>query len=357
MKEFLKLRSKAKDDFYQAKYEHYKKFNLLALTASGFAFIILFVADFDAYQHLEWNSLMRRILVLALIAIVAVVYHKTDNYKIMCTLSFIVAHAMIWDSIWVTSYAPLLSHANEGFSFMGFVLMMVSYCAPLRYSIIAQWGLVWDLILANNTMHYVDFGLMVTYNCQVVVMLNIVSFIVTKLYFDHYSDNEKLQFLLLHDPLTQVFNRNKLDEKIGMSRDLSFISKNISILILDVDNFKKVNDTYGHDKGDKILKYIAAQLKKSLRKEDIVIRWGGEEFVGILPECRLDQAFDIAERMRKEIEESDNGVCKLTVSIGIAAYLGGDCIDTINKADKALFEAKSEGRNKVKRYEVGMITV
>ncbi|MBI4857875.1 MAG: GGDEF domain-containing protein [Acetobacterium woodii] len=79
--------------------------------------------------------------------------------------------------------------------------------------------------------------------------------------------------------------------------------------------------------------------------------------MAILPECRPDQDFDIAERMRKEIEESDNGVCKLTVSIGIAAYLGGDCIDTINKADKALFEAKSEGRNKVKRYEVGMITV
>lgn len=284
MKELLKLRGKARDDFYQSKYEHYKKFNLLALTASGFAFIILFVVDFDAYQYLEWNSLMRRILVLALIVIVAVAYHKTDNYKIMCPLSFIVVHAMIWDSIWVTSYAPLIAHANEGFLFMGFVLMMVSYCAPLRYSIIAQWGLLGDLILSNNIMHYADFSLMVAYNCQVVVMLNIVSFIVTKLYFDHYSDNEKMQFLLLHDPLTQVFNRNKLDEKIGMSHDLSFISEHICIFVLDIDYFKKVNDIYGHDKGDEILQFIARHLKNSLRKEDIVIRWGGEEFVAILLE-------------------------------------------------------------------------
>ncbi|MBC3804312.1 hypothetical protein GH808_07685 [Acetobacterium fimetarium] len=156
MKELLKLRGKAKNDFYQSKYDHYKKFNLLALAASGFAFIILFAVDFDAYQYLEWDSLMRRILLLSLIAIVAAVYRKTDHYKIMCTLSFIVVHAMIWDNIWVTSYAPLISHANEGFLFMGFVLMMVSYGAPLRYSIIAQWGLVWDLILSNNIMHYDD---------------------------------------------------------------------------------------------------------------------------------------------------------------------------------------------------------
>jgi len=237
---------------------------------------------------------------------------------------------------------------------MGFVLMMVSYCAPLRYSIIAQWGLVWDLLLANSIMHYADFNLMIAYNCQVVIMLNIVSFIVTKLYFDHYSDNEKLQFLLLHDPLTQVFNRNKLDEKIGISRDLSFISKHISILMLDIDYFKQVNDTYGHDQGDVILKFIATHLKNSLRKEDIVIRWGGEEFVAILPDCRLDQAYDIAERVRKEIEASDNGVCKLTVSIGVVGYPGGDCIDAINQADKALYEAKHGGRNKVKLYQGSM---
>jgi diguanylate cyclase (GGDEF)-like protein len=77
---------------------------------------------------------------------------------------------------------------------------------------------------------------------------------------------------------------------------------------------------------------------------------GGEEFVVILPECSLDQAYDIAQRMRKEIAASDNGVCKLTVSIGVAECSGGDCIETINKADKVLYEAKREGRNKVKRY-------
>ncbi|WKY43753.1 GGDEF domain-containing protein [Eubacteriaceae bacterium ES2] len=348
MQGFLKLKGREKEAFNQSKYEYYKKFNLLTLLAASIGFVILFAVDFDAFQYLAWDSLMRRILVLALVAVVALAYFKTDNYKIMCTLSFIAVHAMIWDSIWVTSYPALIAHANEGFLFMGFVLMMVSFGAPLRYSFIAQWGLVWDLILANSTFHYADFSLMVAYNCQVVVMLNIVSFIVTKLYFDHYTDNEKLQFILLHDPLTQVFNRNKLDDKIGMGSDLSAISKNICILVLDIDHFKKVNDTYGHDKGDEILKFIATSLKDYFRKEDIIIRWGGEEFVVILPECELKQGFDIAERTRKAIEVSDNGICKVTVSIGIAEYLGGDCIDTINNADLALYEAKNEGRNVVK---------
>ena len=351
MKELLKLRGKIKDEFYQSKYEHYKRFNILALAAYCIAFIILFASDYDIYHYLEWSSLLRRSLVLIPLAVVAAVYRKTDNYKIMSALSFIIVHAIIWTNIWVTSCLPDQSYANDNFIFMGFLLLIVSYCAPLRYALIAQWGLVWDIILSDGIMHYQDLNIMVAYNCQVVVMINIVSLIVTKLYYDHYIDNKKLHRMSFHDPLTQVFNRNKLDDLMDISRELSYISKSISIMIVDIDYFKKVNDTYGHDKGDLVLQFIADHIKHSLRMQDIIIRWGGEEFVAILPDCTQDQASAAAERMRKGIADSDNGICKVTVSVGVARYDGGDCTETIKKADEALYRAKSEGRNRVIHYE------
>lgn len=347
MKELLKLRGKNRNDFYQSKYDYYKKFNIWALTASCFIFIILFAIDYNIYHYFEWTSFLRRVLVLIPLAIVAVVYRKTNNFKIMTTLSFIMVHAIIWNSIWITSEYPDRSYVNENFLFMSYMLMIVSYCAPPRHSFIAQWGLVWDIILSSNIYHYENLGLMVAYNCQVVIMLNIVNLIVTKLYYNHYLDNKKLNLLSFYDPLTQVFNRNKLDEITDIDHDLSLISDDISIMIADIDHFKKVNDTYGHDKGDFILQYVANHIKNSLHKQDVVIRWGGEEFVVILPECKPDQAFVIAERMRKEIAQSDNGLCKVTISIGVARYDGGDCMETIKKADKALYQAKQEGRNRV----------
>lgn len=350
-KELLRLHGQNKDDFCQSKYMYYKEFNLWGMTASCFAFIILVAVDAKAYGYLNAECFLRRMLVLIPMAALATAGRKTNNYKIMSVISCIVAHAIIWDSIWINSLLPDRSHVDVNFLFMDFILLIVSYCIPYRYAFIAQWGIVWDLIVANNIFHYYDFDLMIIYNCQVILMLNIVSFIVTKLYYDHYVDNNKLSLLSFYDPLTQVFNRNKLDEITDLNHDLSSISKDICIFIIDIDHFKIVNDTYGHDKGDFVLQFIANHITNSLRKQDVVIRWGGEEFVAILPNCKPDQAYLIAERMRTEIEESNNGLCKITVSIGVAKYDGSDCTDTIKKADLALYQAKQEGRNRTKQFE------
>lgn len=351
MKKILKLRGKAKNDFYQSKYEYYKKFNIVTLTASCFIFFILFVIDLQVYNYFEWTSVLRRGLVLIPLAVVAVAYHKTNNYKVMTVISFVMVHAIVWCNIWVTSCLPNMSHADEGFLIMGFILMVVSYSTPPGYAVVAQWGLVGDVILSDKLVHYKDIGIMVSYNCQVVILLCIVDYIATKHYYDHYITRKKLELALFNDPLTQVFNRNKLEDIMGVSHDLSNISEDISIMLVDIDYFKKVNDMYGHDEGDHMLKFIADSIKNSLRKQDVVIRWGGEEFVAIMTDCKLKEAYVMAERIRKEIAGSDNGVCKVTVSIGVARYDGGDCIETIKKADEALYKAKREGRNKVACYE------
>ncbi len=342
---------KTKDEFYQAKYDYYKRFNILALTAACFTFMILIIVDWQICHSINIVLVLRRVLVVIPLGIVAFAYRKTNNYKIMSIVSFVVVHLIIWADIWIISSLSAASYANDSFIFMGFIIMLVSFSAPPQYAFFAQWGLVGDVILSNRILHYSDLGIMVSFNCQVVILLNIINVIVTKLYYDQYKVSQELEQVLLLDPLTQVYNRNILNKLMGEGNDLSCMGENISILIIDIDHFKRVNDTYGHNEGDHILQVIAQCIKNSVHKQDVVIRWGGEEFIAILKDCSLESAYIIAETIREKIADADNGICKITVSIGAAKYNGSDYLEVIKKADIALYKAKEEGRNKVVCYE------
>ncbi len=338
----LKLPKSVRRDFYKSKYLYYKKFNVFALSAFCFTFIILFTADLA--NGFKWTYLFPRLPVLLPLAIFILIYKKTNSYRIMTTLSFIFVHAIIWHSIWIISKTTDMAHINENFLFMSFPLLIVSFCASPREAFIGQWGLLPDILLANRIFHFPNPDVLIVYICQVVVMLNIISVIVTRLYYDHYNDEKKLKKLSYYDPLTKVYNRNKLNE---LEVECSASNHCASVLVIDIDFFKKINDTFGHDKGDYILQFIAGRIKNSVREDDKVIRYGGEEFVVIMPHCSLKKALVIAERIRKDIEDSDNGLQKITVSIGVAEHSGDDINVSIKKADEALYSAKQSGRNKV----------
>jgi diguanylate cyclase (GGDEF)-like protein len=120
--------------------------------------------------------------------------------------------------------------------------------------------------------------------------------------------------------------------------------------MLDIDHFKRVNDTYGHDTGDYVLRRITELIKENVRITDTLARYGGEEFVVILPETDVRGASRLIERMRKTIEKTSlDGVGIITISAGISGYTRGDnCKSMITRADKALYLAKEEGRNRVR---------
>jgi len=153
------------------------------------------------------------------------------------------------------------------------------------------------------------------------------------------------------DGLTGLFNHRFFHERMekeiyrAQQYDLNF-----SLMILDIDDFKKFNDTHGHLAGDRHLKTMAKILRFILRETDFIARYGGEEFAVILPEAPIDGALIAAERIRKAVENQNFGQgMRSTVSIGLAAYPdhGVKKNDIIDKADKALYEAKGSGKNKV----------
>jgi len=166
----------------------------------------------------------------------------------------------------------------------------------------------------------------------------------------------ELQYKATHDSLTKLYNRQKFNEEL----DKEILRENryqhsLSLLMFDIDDFKKINDTYGHDVGDIVLIALANITKKTIRITDYGARWGGEEFMVLLPETSINETLKIANKLRENIEayQLDNITLPITVSIGIVEFLPNKNSkdDFVKNVDIALYEAKRTGKNKVVKYE------
>jgi diguanylate cyclase (GGDEF)-like protein len=173
------------------------------------------------------------------------------------------------------------------------------------------------------------------------------------------SLRETLRTQALRDPLTGLFNRRYLEE--SMDREISRATRSrvpFSVLMLDIDKFKVLNDTYGHQTGDEVLKQVARVLMREIRSGDLACRYGGEEFTVILPEAAPENAFKRADRIRAAIAElpvapGQSAGGGVTVSFGVAGFPehGATAPELLRAADAALYRAKHNGRNRVEMAE------
>lgn len=162
------------------------------------------------------------------------------------------------------------------------------------------------------------------------------------------DDIEALQHLAATDPLTGVANR--LGGEKHISNEISRAKREkrpLSCILLDIDRFKSVNDTFGHQAGDQLLRDISALLRRTVRAYDILVRWGGEEFLVVLPGVGLETARMLADRLRSAVESLDtHGIGPVTVSAGAAEFENDyDFASTLRTADRRLYQAKAAGRN------------
>ncbi|MEA3554125.1 MAG: GGDEF domain-containing protein [Campylobacterota bacterium] len=166
--------------------------------------------------------------------------------------------------------------------------------------------------------------------------------------------SETLAEISTIDELTTLYLRDIFD--ITLKKDIdesNRTSKPLSLIMIDIDDFKKVNDTYGHQKGDEVLKNIGQLLNSNVREMDTAARYGGEELAIIMPDTLLNQAFDISDRIRDKISKLDFNGFGVTVSMGISQT--NNSINTVEKlvgtADESLYRAKHSGKNKVEKYQ------
>lgn len=164
------------------------------------------------------------------------------------------------------------------------------------------------------------------------------------------KQQDKLEYLSQTDTLTNIGNREYFNQNISRELKMSQRYDNkFSLIMFDIDHFKSVNDTYGHDVGDIVLTQLAAEVKKLLRTTDLFCRYGGEEFMVILPNDSMSEAMKSAQRMRANIEKLKiDPVEKVTISIGVVEFQEDDSVETmIKRVDNAMYQSKNSGRNRI----------
>lgn len=294
------------------------------------------------------------IFILSLIGIIGgyIYYKNTKNYIKTMIIFFI--------SISVLTYLVFLigGLGNLGFIWSIFLIEIAYFLLPIKYA--NRFVFFYTTLIVFSILLYLKGIINLPYEKSslftIVISIMITAYVANTIIKEILENLQNLAKLANFDTLTSVYNRRKIFQTLN---DELYRAKRykrpLSILMIDIDNFKKLNDNLGHQFGDKVLQDFAILLKNIVRKTDVIGRIGGEEFLVILPETTLEGAKNVAEKIRKSVEDYFKGYCtiNITVSIGIAQVREPIySIDSIlYEADVAMYKAKNAGKNKVEIYK------
>ena len=269
----------------------------------------------------------------------------------MIISGYIVAHGVMWCTIWACYYLDDLSFACVGFIIINFIFLALGITAPMKTSVISHGLLFADIFIADTFLHYPDFAMMLLLGIPLYFGICVFDIAIEKTYKDQYEIKKQLEYSLKHDALTGAYNRNIINSLIKEDNSFTdFLPGRSGIVMYDLDFFKKINDTYGHLTGDKVLVETAQTILKELDSTEFLIRWGGEEFV-ILLHGNPEELCKRAETLRARVEKLSNIEGHTTISVGVAPYTGGSYQKAVENADFALYKAKGNGRNRIFMYE------
>jgi diguanylate cyclase (GGDEF)-like protein len=205
--------------------------------------------------------------------------------------------------------------------------------------------------LLKNSYMLIILGIVST-----LILLGIVFFFTKRLVRHLSAARRKIEIMAVTDGLTGIFDRRYVISKFGVEFDRAKrLNRNLGCILIDIDYFKKINDTYGHLAGDKVLKAATLLIGETIRTYDVLGRYGGEEFLIILPEANFETASILAERIRKHLRQNETIISYLSkdavfsISLGVAEMRADDknIEDLLNRADKGLYKAKGDGRDRV----------
>lgn len=258
----------------------------------------------------------------------------------------------------VLAIKQLLSQSKDQLSKVFYVFAGICGFNALHMSV----SIVMALAVTLGLVQELNFGLIISLNSYGLTAFSFLT-LGACLHLLYTKSSLELQADLERDPLTGAFNRRSMENKLEIEFDrCSRTGAPLSVVMLDIDFFKKVNDTLGHVSGDLAIKHVAEVARNQLRAYDALYRYGGEEFLICLPDTNSIDAFSMAERVRKEVERStieNLPDLRLTISLGIATSAGNsDCKhdwkQLVEDADKALYQSKQQGRNRVSEFEPAM---
>ena len=305
------------------------------LSGGGFFYIVCGYLLLMAVSNGRCHPVLQRIVLIISIITAFITFSESSTINQLLIISFF--GFFIYAPITYHSFVNMRKERNLGHSMITvavFAHLIISLLQVYLITISKNPSFAHSLALINSSSGYLLVG---------------IGFIASMLFREH----QILISQALRDPLTNLFNRRGMEYSLGMILPTMSGTKNcISAIVLDIDHFKKINDTYGHDGGDEVLKIFAKEIDKNHRDKDVCTRLGGEEFAFILPWTTSSQAQKMAENLREKIQSLEikfNGSeISVTSSFGVATQCSDiEIEELLNQADKALYTAKNSGRNRV----------
>jgi diguanylate cyclase (GGDEF)-like protein len=325
---------------------------IIAGTGMLIVFLAIFIKDYVPVEHIRLWTALSLVALAPWIVLARLFKNRLDDKQIRRRDS------LIWETRWIYTVIPVslsmaalifFPFANEQFIVVALFLTVLSASNIMTSSVSVKAAAVTNGIIflplivrlfMGNEPYMVLLGFFYI-ACIVLFGSYALSFNHTMIENIRYKINSKS--LSLKDPLTRLHNRRGMELFVDKLIPRSHRSgKPFGLMIVDIDHFKKYNDTYGHSAGDDALVTVAKCLVKETRGDDMVVRYGGEEFMIIVPETSVEQIKEIAERVSQRIRTDTD----VTISTGIAIYSQQMAFETlIEKADEALYSAKHGGRD------------
>lgn len=359
-------------DAYQL--QHYWRFLLLVNVLAHVAFFSYGIADALVLPELTWTSVLVRTGYMALVAPIAVMLFKRCRsarvLDLLLPLSIVPA-TYIWFELLSLSADPRVRtylYASLIFIVLANLSVQVRFLPALAVSLLIsavtlrgvhelnagdrQEMLVFVLVYLPVFLFSIFISWSTTLDRRRTFLRSLLD---EMTHAELTKANQRLHAMANTDSLTGVGNRRWFEAQGRREIERAFRQKEpLCLLIFDVDHFKRINDTHGHDAGDQVLRFISAQMQGGLRGVDLLARLGGEEFIVMLPSTALAEARQVAERLRAQLERSEVEIgagqsVRVTVSAGISELRGAahDLDGLLKDADEALYRAKRAGRNQV----------
>ena len=346
LKDLWSLSPSEKADFYKSKCEYYQGIVELSLIVACLTTIAFLYSD-SMINGSVLPTLIPRLSILAFIAVFFIVTSINGNHRVMVVMDFFLGHGMVIAASWAAYNLVDNSNSITGIIIVNLLWIVIGFVSTPEDTIINGIVYIIEIFITNIFNHYTNYEVILSLEIPCIIGIMVVHYIMTAFYLDHYRVTQKLKLSMVTDPLTMVYNRHVLEEIVsGNSLKFQTPDERIAVAMVDIDDFKKINDVNGHYTGDLTLYYIGKKLTSETHEDDYVIRYGGEEFVLILRNCDLGDAYARMEQFRVDIEKAKDTPVPFTISIGISRYTG-DYSDTLIKVDEALYEAKNTGKNKV----------
>ncbi len=320
----------------------------------GVLYLLFIIPDYFVLTNQNFSLILVNRLVF--LGYFVFLYWKSKNFEKVESYYFWITTTEILAVLFFHSVFIMYKPANfliQGFGVM--IILQAFFFVPNKFKNVLLVSLL-TVALFLLTAFYVIEGLVlmefiaVTVYLLLVLVMSSITFLRTNYYKrKQYANSQAYLHLSITDHLTSVYNRQKFNAELKKAF-YSFQNYNrpFSAILLDIDDFKSINDRYGHLKGDKVLVEVSGKIDQAIRSTDILARWGGEEFIILLPDTQLEEAIEIAERLRNLILKSNFAGVAIHCSFGAASLEPGETEeDFLNRVDGLLYEAKRKGKNQV----------